>query len=402
MFNKEELKYYELISLLQSTIDKSEFYYDGIKNGLKTIIESSYADFVSFWCLNGDNLHPYYWLSPFDFTNIALSPDNEIIHDVLSEGKTVFFADFKKEADSYLQSKFGALDISSLVIVPVKFSDGIIGAIFFMSKDGTFGENDINLFELLSLLSEMSFNKSTLSSKPWENKEIILSCKSICKSFRNNDIVTQVLNGINFNIFKGEFLCILGESGCGKSTFLNIIGGMERLDSGSFEFFGKEYQNASDSELTEFRRNNIGFVFQSYNLMPNLTCRQNLDLVAELVNDPLDSMKALELVGLSDKEKSYPSQLSGGQQQRVSIARALVKKPSVILADEPTAALDYKTSIDVLLSFAEVVKSGTTLVMVTHNKEITKMADRVVSFRNGKVYEVTINENPKSATELVW
>ena len=155
-------------------------------------------------------------------------------------------------------------------------------------------------------------------------------------------------------------------------------------------------------KLTEYRRDNIGFIFQSYNLMPNLTAVQNLDLIGELVDDPMDADEALEIVKLSDRKRSYPSQLSGGQQQRVSIARALVKNPKVILADEPTAALDYATSIEVLSTLEEVIAQGTTLVMVTHNEEIARMANRVVRLRGGQLHEVTVNRHPVHATDLVW
>ncbi|MDO4532128.1 MAG: ABC transporter ATP-binding protein [Coriobacteriia bacterium] len=229
-----------------------------------------------------------------------------------------------------------------------------------------------------------------------------MELRDITREFQNGDIVTKVLKGVNLDVYEGEFLVLLGESGCGKSTLLNIIGGMDQATSGTFEYLGKDLSNATQEELTDFRRDNIGFIFQSYNLMPNLTAVQNLKLIAELVAEPMDVDKALEVVGLSERKNNYPSQMSGGQQQRVSIARALVKNPKIILADEPTAALDYTTSIEVLQVMEEVVKSGTTMVMVTHNEEITRMADRVVRMRNGKMHEVTINRHPAHATDLVW
>ena len=177
---------------------------------------------------------------------------------------------------------------------------------------------------------------------------------------------------------------------------------MDSATSGEFSYLGQDLSNATQSELTDFRRDNIGFIFQSYNLMPNLTALQNLKLIAELVKEPMDADEALEMVGLSDRKKNYPSQMSGGQQQRVSIARALVKKPKVILADEPTAALDYATSIEVLQVMEEIIESGTTMVMVTHNEEITRMADRVVRMRDGRMHEVTVNRHRAHATDLVW
>jgi ABC-type lipoprotein export system ATPase subunit len=229
-----------------------------------------------------------------------------------------------------------------------------------------------------------------------------MSLRNIKREFQNGDIVTKVLKGVNLDVYEGEFLVLLGESGCGKSTLLNIIGGMDSATSGSFSYLGQDYTNATQSQLTEYRRDNIGFIFQSYNLMPNLTALQNLNLIGELVDDPISADKALEIVGLADRKRNYPSQMSGGQQQRVSIARALVKNPKIILADEPTAALDYDTSIEVLQVMERVVKQGTTLVMVTHNEEITRMADRVVRMRGGRTHEVTINRHPAHATDLVW
>ena len=214
--------------------------------------------------------------------------------------------------------------------------------------------------------------------------------------------MTKVLKGVNLDIYKGEFLTLLGESGCGKSTLLNIIGGMDQATSGSFHYLGQDFSKATQDQLTDFRRDNIGFIFQGYNLMPNLNAVQNLDLIGELVENPMDSEEALELVGLSQRKNNYPSQLSGGQQQRVSIARALVKRPKLILADEPTAALDYTTSIEVLSVMERIVESGATMVMVTHNEEITRMADRVVHMRDGKIFEVTVNRHRAHAEDLVW
>ncbi|MCQ2455241.1 MAG: ABC transporter ATP-binding protein [Clostridia bacterium] len=233
-------------------------------------------------------------------------------------------------------------------------------------------------------------------------KEILISIKDLYKTYRSGDIYTPVLKGVNFDIFKGEFICILGESGSGKSTILNIIGGLVNADSGSIKFKNKEIINLSEKELTKHRRNNIGYIFQNYNLLPSLTAKQNLDIIAELTNSPADSEEMLKSVGLEDKIKSYPSQLSGGQQQRVSIARALIKKPILILADEPTAALDCETSKEVLEVFENVVKNGTTLVVVTHNENITKMANRIIKLRNGIVYKTIENENPIKAKELEW
>lgn len=233
-------------------------------------------------------------------------------------------------------------------------------------------------------------------------KDILISVKNVYKTYHAGVIDTPVLKGINFDVYKGEFICILGESGSGKSTMLNIIGGLVNADSGSIQFNNKEIINLSEKELTVHRRDHIGYIFQNYNLLPDLTAKQNLDIIAELTNSSADSEEMLKLVGLGDKIKSYPSQLSGGQQQRVSIARALIKNPILILADEPTAALDCATSKEVLEVFETVVSRGTTLIVVTHNENITKMANRIIRLRNGVVYETIVNENPIHAKDLEW
>ena len=206
----------------------------------------------------------------------------------------------------------------------------------------------------------------------------------------------------NLDVNPGDFLVLCGPSGCGKSTLLNIIGGLIPADSGSVKFEDLELVGLDDKGLTKYRRDNIGFIFQQYNLMNNLTAVENIRLIAELVKEPMPENDALKLVKMVEKKDSYPSQLSGGQQQRISIARALVKKPKLLIADEPTAALDYETSIEVLSAFEDVLKTGTTLIMVTHNEEIAKMADRVIRFKNGQIYETSINLHPLKAEKLVW
>jgi len=237
---------------------------------------------------------------------------------------------------------------------------------------------------------------------PWTPGPTIMRVRDVTREFQNGDVVTKVLKGVNLDVFEGEFLVLLGESGCGKSTLLNILGGMDHPTSGSFEVFGEEYAKATQAQLTDYRRDNIGFIFQSYNLMPNLNAKQNLELIATLVDNPMSADEALKVVNLAERSSNYPSQMSGGQQQRVSIARALMKRPRIIMADEPTAALDYTTSIEVLQVMERIVAEGTTMIMVTHNEEICRMADRVVRMRNGQVHEVSVNRRKAHATDLVW
>ena len=321
-----------------------------------------------------------------------------------AQNEAVTIINFHQNPDPVTKQNMEGIDVASIVSVPFSHGTKKIGCIEFIKdgENGYFSDEDADMCQLLATMTELAINESALPPAEWTDKKVILSVKDVKREYVNGEIITKVLKGVNFDVFEGEFLALLGESGCGKSTVLNIIGGMDTATSGSFSFMGRDMSHLTTDELTKYRRDNIGFVFQSYNLMPNLTARQNLDLIAELVDDPMDPIEALDLVHMRERKDNYPSQLSGGQQQRISIARALIKKPRLILADEPTAALDYTTSIEVLQAFEQVVASGTTLIMVTHNEEITRMADRVIRFRNGRLYEVTVNHNPANATDLVW
>lgn len=405
--NQNDLKNFRIIGKMHASISSSKKYDEAVTACLKIILENSMADYAVIWKADRSDtpvLYPMYWICPVDLSSHSCPSGIGIVGKAFENKRTETVFDCRQNAEQSLLEDFSGIDISSVTCIPLFSGDICHGCVQFIksAENGLFTQDDVDTCELLAMMAQMELE----AEAPLENyappENILLSVKNNHKYFQNGEIKSHILKGINLDIYEGEFICLLGESGCGKSTFLNIIGGLERADSGTFTFCGKEYQNASEDELTDYRRKNIGFVFQSYNLMPNLTAKQNLDLIGELVDEPMNSAEALKVVGLADKINSYPSQLSGGQQQRISIARAIVKKPKVIMADEPTAALDYKTSIEVLEVFADVVKNGTTLIMVTHNEEITKMADRVVRFRNGKVYEVTINRNPKKASELVW
>ena len=248
--------------------------------------------------------------------------------------------------------------------------------------------------------------KTTSSGKEkgsLEGKKILISLRNVKKDFPSGDGILHVLKDINLDVYENEFMVIYGESGSGKSTLINLIGGMDTLTEGTIFVDGKDHSHISQRDLTSYRRNDLGFIFQNYNLLPNLTAKENVRFIADLVDNPMDAGAAIEAVGLKDRAGHFPGQLSGGEQQRVAIARALVKQPRLILADEPTAALDYATSIEVLTEIEKILKNfGTTIVMVTHNAEIAKMADRTVRLRNGEIAEIRENAHPLHADELVW
>jgi len=397
------LKYYKIIGELQSIISKANTLDEALKESLKEILRLGNADYaVLYYKDKQEVLHPYYWICPNDFTLKQYKPGEGVVGSVYQESKAVRLFDYKNNRKDDIDEDFKGINVSSFVCVPISNKFENVGVIEFVKENGQFLEEEADVLEIMSTLTSMQIEDSEKFKQAWHTGKPIISIKDVKKEFKNGDTISQVLKGVNLDIYEGEFLVLLGESGCGKSTLLNIVGGMSKATSGSISYLNNDLSNASQEELTKYRRDNIGFIFQSYNLMPNLNVKQNLDLIGELVDNPMNSEEALKLVGLDQKAESYPSQLSGGQQQRVSIARALVKNPKIIMADEPTAALDYETSIEVLSALENVYKNGTTLVMVTHNEEITKMADRVVRMRNGRTYEVTVNLHPVKATQLVW
>ena len=232
---------------------------------------------------------------------------------------------------------------------------------------------------------------------------VILTARNLKKTYGKDQSLVKALDDVSLEIREGELLVILGYSGSGKSTLLNMLGGMDQPDSGSMLFKGKEITGANDRELTAYRKQHVGFIFQNFNLIPELTAMENVDLTADKSEDPQISAKMLELTGLADKADAYPSQMSGGQQQRVSIARALAKKSELLLCDEPTGALDSETGRQILIQLEELVRiHGRTIVIVTHTREISRMADRTIILKNGKIDAEEINGQIISAREIEW
>ena len=227
--------------------------------------------------------------------------------------------------------------------------------------------------------------------------------QDVGRTFTMGEVQVHALCGVDLEINRRELLVLLGPSGSGKSTLLNLIGGLDRPTAGTICFDDREISAYSDAELTQYRRASLGFVFQFYNLIPNLTARENVMVSTEIGEDPLDVDESLRLVELEDRAEHFPSQLSGGEQQRVSIARAIAKNPQVLLCDEPTGALDDKTGKKILGLLAELRdRLGKTVLIITHNAAISEMADRVVRLRSGEVVEIRRNEHPKSPAEITW
>ena len=224
-----------------------------------------------------------------------------------------------------------------------------------------------------------------------------------CKRYKMGESTIVANNNINFEIEKGEFVIILGPSGAGKSTVLNILGGMDICDEGQIIIDGVDISKYNSKQLTNYRRNDVGFVFQFYNLVQNLTARENVELASQIVTNALDIDETLKLVGLEHRKNNFPAQLSGGEQQRVAIARAIAKNPKLLLCDEPTGALDYTTGKQILKTLQDTCRNtGTTVIVITHNSALAPMADRVIRINDAKVRSIEVNSNPSSVETIEW
>lgn len=381
---------------------------EALAGSLEIIVNTLEGEAGAIWLLDRktERLSPVFHMGPADISGISVENGLGVEGLVTKTGKSVMIAD--ASSDPRIDGTVfddGGLPVKTMICVPLNNLRDVIGCVQVINKkDGSaFDEDELQLCERMAALAAITIEEKGFSVDLEEEKEILMSLRNVTREYPSGDGVTKVLRGINLDIYKNEFVVILGESGCGKSTMINIAGGMDELTDGTLTIEGKDFSHPSDDDLTRYRRDYVGFIFQAYNLMPNLTALENVEFIAELVKDPMPASEAIAAVGLTERADNYPSQMSGGQQQRVSIARAIVKRPRLIMADEPTAALDYATSIEVLSVIENIVRTqGTTVMMVTHNPEIAKMADRVVKVRSGKVASIRKNMHPLRAEELVW
>ena len=231
----------------------------------------------------------------------------------------------------------------------------------------------------------------------------IIEFKHVDKEYQSGDHILKAMDDVNFTIDEGEFVVILGSSGAGKSTLLNLLGGLDSVTSGQIIVNGNHVETFNDNQLTEYRAKNVGFIFQFYNLIPNLTAIENVELMKDIVDVNIDGLSVLDSVGLKDHANQFPAQLSGGEQQRVSIARAVAKQPTMLLCDEPTGALDSKTGVLILNLLQDMSNNkNTTVIIVTHNAILAEAADKVIRIKNGQIESIVVNESPKKVADLDW
>jgi putative ABC transport system ATP-binding protein len=251
-------------------------------------------------------------------------------------------------------------------------------------------------------VTDSSSRTATPSSSP-ASRAVVFQARGITKVYHMGEVEVYALRGVDLELFQGEFVVLLGPSGSGKSTLLNILGGLDVPSGGSVRYLNQDLTALTDTALTRYRRDHVGFVFQFYNLIPSLTARENVALITEIARRPMDPREALRLVNLTDRMDHFPSQLSGGEQQRIAIARAIAKRPDVLLCDEPTGALDVHTGVVVLEAIERVNRElGTTTAVITHNSVIAAMADRVIHLSDGRVTHIDQNAAKAAARELQW
>ena len=393
---------------IMSQLLESENTDDALQGALETIVGQLGSEAGAIWFLDrkSNMLIPVCCMGPIDISDMTVENGIGIEGVVTQKGESIMIADVDRDPrieDSVYDDR--GHKAQTLICVPLKALGEAMGCILIINRlDGKlYDKEDLELCEKMAALAAMTIEEKGINLPQFDKKRAIISLRNITKEYRSGDDILKVLQGINLDIYENEFMVVLGESGCGKSTMMNIIGGMDHPTGGTLTIEGRDFSKPTPKDLTDYRREYLGFIFQSYNLMPNLTARGNVRFIAEICNNPMDVDEAISLVGLSARADNYPSQMSGGQQQRVSIARALVKNPKLILADEPTAALDFQTGQEVLRVIEKVVKEkGTTVVMITHNVEIAKMADRVVKLRSGRVSSIKRNLNPLTADEISW
>lgn len=381
---------------------------EALTGSLEIIVKvlNSEAGIVWFLDEKTERLVPIYHIGPSDISGVTVDNDMSIAGIVTKTGESVRIED-TSEDERFKGSVFdgNGFVAKTMLCVPLNDTKKTVGCVQVINKnDGSlYDEAELELCKHMAALVAITINEKGLIVSSDEERKVLISLQNVTKEYPSGDGVARVLDGINLDIYENEFVVILGESGCGKSTMMNIIGGMDFLTEGKLIFDGRDFSHPSDEDLTKYRREYIGFIFQTYDLMPNLTALENIQFIAEIAKDPADPQEILNMVGLGDKGMNFPAQMSGGQQQRISIARALVKNPRLILADEPTAALDFHTGQEVLVVMEKIVREhGTTVVMITHNAEIAKMADRVIKMRSGKITSIKRNLHPLPAAEIEW
>lgn len=381
---------------------------DALIEAFEALADAVHASSGIMWIMDHQSKSIYSIFSTDDINaaGYAIEYGCGLVGQVCESGKEIFVSDaFNDERFHDGKNDITGIITQNVLYYPMLLKGQVVGCVELLNRTlpGEYSKDEIAITNSFAGLCAMIIEEKGFSYSQNIQKKAVMTLRGIKKDYITGAGALHILKGIDLDIYEKELLVILGESGCGKSTLLNIIGGMDSPTEGEIRIDGRDFSHPTEKELIKFRRDDIGFIFQAYNLMPNLTAIENVKLIAEICKNPRDYKTAIEMVGLSDRANNYPSSMSGGQQQRVSIARAIVKNPRIILADEPTAALDFSTGQEVLQLIESIIEEGiTTVVMVTHNVEIAKMANRVVHVKDGRISSIRTNSWPMHAADLVW
>lgn len=416
----ERLRYLNALFTITQAVQNTPSLEEALAIAVKTAVRTVGAETGILWLRDNQELIPAFVIHGVAASDFSVLPYVKAAKKVIDQGASLILPKVHVHGngdDDDGNSREASLDpvirvekgaFGSIVCMPLRSKGNTRGCFQLINKqgqlsDGGFSKEDVELCESVSSIAGIALEEKGLNIRRDRGQKPLVSLRNVEKEFRSGKSSLKVLKGISIDIYEHEFAVILGASGSGKSTLLKILGGMDNVTAGSIVVDGQNLVNASQKQLAAYRRHDIGFVFQSYYLLPNLTAKENLDIAAELAKAPLSTREVLEMISMQDRKRNYPSQLSGGQQQRISIGRAVVKRPKIILADEPTAALDYKTSVEVLEVMESIARKRiSTVILITHNSEIAKMADRVIRISDGAVSEILVNMKPLGARDLKW
>ncbi len=401
-------KYTKAIWQISQTFQSAQTVREALTASLRIIGRVIGAEEGSFWYLNGTDNRIYPIATLGDGTSLAgmsLSYGEGIAGDVIKTGQLTFVPDCEK--DARFAHRFDAesgFKTRSMICAPLAGSERVIGCIQIINKlDGSlFSDDDAKLCLDLAHIAVIALEDFQFSLSIRKHEQPILKLRNAYMEYGGAESRAKVLKGVNLDVFEGEMLVVLGESGNALTALFNILGGLEPITGGVFSYKNADYSHATERELAQYRRATVGHIFRTDRLLPALTARENVLMARRLIKNAISAEAALEAAQLSDKADSYPARMTPGQRQRLSIARALVKKPDFLLADDPTARLDYGSSIEVLSTLETLSKGGLTTVILTQNREIARMANRALKLSDGVIADATTNGNPISAGELTW